>query len=273
MKQAKVFLSHFLIAIGTISACIGAFSWLGGSGYSTKNQIIVGICILFIGVVYAWFQMRPSKSIQILINDSFPLQVEFGDLFEKKGVVVISVNEYFDTIVDNKIIATETIHGKFIDRLFKGRIPELDNKIRKALNNVIAEDASNRVIGKKKRYPLGTCAVIEEGENTYILTALTKFDANNHASIPLSEYGAIIQRIILTAATVANSRPVYIPLLGSGQGGIQKSAQKILSYMISQIEFCPDVSIPKGLHIVVYDSGNKNVNLDNIKRAWLSTVK
>ena len=141
------------------------------------------------------------------------------------------------------------------------------------MNNVIAEEASNRVIGKKKRYPLGTCAVIEEGENTYILTALTKFDANNHASIPLSEYGAIIQRIILTAATVANSRPVYIPLLGSGQGGIQKSAQKILSYMISQIEFCPDVSIPKGLHIVVYDSGNKNVNLDNIKSAWLSTVK
>ncbi len=68
MRQTKVFLSHFLIFIGAI-----------------------------------WFQMRPSKSIQIRINDSFPLQVEFGDLFEKKGVVIISVNEYFDTIVDNRI--------------------------------------------------------------------------------------------------------------------------------------------------------------------------
>ena len=226
MKQTKVFLSHFLIAIGTISACIGAFSWLGGSGYSTKIQIIVGIFILFIGIVYAWFQMRPSKSIQILINDSFPLQVEFGDLFEKKGVVVISVNEYFDTIVDNKIIATDTIHGKFIEQLFKGRISELDKKIEEALNNVKAEDVPNRAVGKQKRYSLGTCAVITEGENTYILVALTKFDANNHASIPLSEYGAIIQEIISIAAAVANSRPVYMPLLGSGQGGIQKSAQK-----------------------------------------------
>lgn len=271
MKQTKVFLSHFLIAIGTISACIGAFSWLGG--YSTKIQIIVGVCILFIGFLYACFQMYPSKSIQIHINDSFPLQVEFGDILEKKGVVVISVNEYFDTIVNNKIIATETIHGKFIERLFKGRVPELDNKIAFALNNVEAEDVPDRAAGKQKRYPLGTCAVITEGENTYILTALTKFDANNHASIPLLEYGAIIQKIISTAATVANSRPVYMPLLGSGQGGIQKSAQKILSYMISQIEFCPNVSIPKGLHIVVYDSGNKSVNLDNIKRAWLSTIK
>ena len=273
MKQTKIFLSHFLIAIGTISACIGAFSWLGGSGYSTKIQIIVGICILFIGIVYACFQMRPSKSIQILINDSFPLQVEFGDLFEKKGVVVISVNEYFDTIVDNKIIATDTIHGKFIEQLFKGRISELDEKIEKALNNVKAEDIPNRAAGKQKRYPLGTCAVITEGENIYILAALTKFDTNNRASIPLSEYGTIIQKIISTVATVANSRPVYMPLLGSGQGDIQKSAQKILSYMISQIEFCPNISIPKGLQIVVYDSGNKSVNLDNIKSAWLSTIK
>ena len=273
MKQTKVFLSHFLIAIGTISACIGAFSWLGGSDYSIKAQIIFGICILSVGVAYACFQMHPSKSIQIHINDSFPLQVEFGDLLEKKGVVVISVNDYFDTIVDHKIIAADTIHGRFIDRIFKGRVPELDNKIETTLNNFEAEDVPYRVSGKQKRYPLGTCAVITEGENTYILTALTKFDANNHASIPLLEYGAIIQKIISTAATVANSRPVYIPLLGSGQGGIQKSAQKILSYMISQIEFCPNVSIPKGLHIVVYDSGNKSVNLDNIKRAWLSTIK
>ena len=236
MKQTKIFLSHFLIAIGTISAFIGAFPWLGVSGYSTKIQIIVSIFILFIGIVYAWFQMCPSKSIQIHINESFPLQVEFGDLFEKKGVVVISVNEYFDTIVDNKIIATDTIHGKFIEQLFKGRISELDKKIEEALNNVKAEDVPNRAVGKQKRYPLGTYAVITEGENTYILVALTKFDANNHASIPLSEYGAIIQEIISIAATVANSRPVYMPLLGSGQGGIQKSAQKILSYMISSVQ-------------------------------------
>ena len=64
-----------------------------------------------------------------------------------------------------------------------------------------------------------------------------------------------------------------MPLLGSGQGGIQKSAQKILFYMISQMEFCPAVSIPKGLHIVVYDSDNMGINLDNIKSAWLSTAK
>ena len=236
-------------------------------------------CIVFVGGIvligtgYALFQMRPSKSIQLLINNSFPLQIEDGDLFAKKGVVIISVNDYFDTIVDNRIIATDTIHGKFIEKFFRGRISELDDKIDTALRSEVPIDVPNRAEGKKKRYPLGTCAVLDEGENTYILAALTKFDENNHAFIPLSEYGTIIQKIIVKASITANSRPVYMPLLGSGQGGIQKSAQRILSYIISQIEFCSNVSIPKGLHIVIYDLSKKGINLDNMKSAWQSAIK
>lgn len=268
MKRAKIFASHFLVAIGAISAFIGAFSWLGSSSYDLTKQIIASVCILFASSIYACFQMRPSKSIKILINDAFPLTVEFGDLFEKKGVVVIPMNDYFDTIVDNKIIATNTIHGMFIERLFKGRASDLDNKITEALKYTTAEDVK-RALGKKKRYPLGTCAVITEGENTYILTALSKFDDDNHASIPLSEYGNIINGVIKQVATIANNRPVYMPLLGSGQGGIQKSAQKILSYTISQIEFCPNISIPKGLHIIIYNLDCNRVNLDNIKSSWI----
>nr|WP_314687949.1 macro domain-containing protein [uncultured Porphyromonas sp.] len=273
MKRIKTFFSHLLVAIGAIAACIGAFSWL--IGYSIIIQIICGLGVLLVGGVYAFFQMYPSKSIQIRINDALPLQIEFGDIFEKKGVVIIAFNDCFDTIVDDKVIATATIHGMFINRLFKERVSDLDRKIEEALSGVQPEDIPNRIHGKKKRYPLGTCAVIkdEESNNTYILAALTKFDANNHASIPLSEYGTIIQKIIMTANREANYRPVYMPLLGSGQGGIQKSAQKILFYMICQIEFCPNISIPKGLHIIVHESANMSINLDDVKSAWLSTIK
>lgn len=267
MRQVKIFLSHFLVAIGAISAFIGAFSWLGNSSYNLREQIIAGVGILFVSSMYALFQMCPSKSIKICINDALPLIIEFGDLFEKKGVVVIPMNDYFDTIVDNKIIATNTIHGMFIERLFKGRVSDLNSKITKALKDTRAENVK-RAQGKIKRYPLGTCAVITEGENTYILTALSKFDDDNHASIPLQEYGNIINGVITQAATIANNRPVYMPLLGSGQGGIQKSAQKILSYTISQIEFCPNISIPKGLHIIIYNLERSRVNLDNIKSSW-----
>lgn len=271
MSVFRVFLSHFLSFIGAISACIGAFSWL--SGHGTVTWIIVGGSIVFAGILYSYFQIRPSKSIQLLINNSFPLQIENGDIFAKKGVVIIPVNDYFDTTVDNRIIAADTIHGRFIEKFFKRKISDLDNKINTALRGEIPTDVPNRAEGKKKRYSLGTCAILDEGENTYILVALTKFDENNHAFIPLSEYGTIIQKIINKSSITANSRPVYMPLLGSGQGGIQKSAQRILSYTISQIEFCSNVSIPKGLHIVIHDLNKKGINLDNIKSVWQSAIK
>lgn len=271
MSVFKVFLSHFLSFIGAISACIGAFSWL--SGHGTVTWIIVGGSIVIAGILYSCFQIRPSKSIQLLINNSFPLQIENGDIFAKKGVIIIPVNDYFDTTVDNRVIAADTIHGKFIEKFFKGRISELNDKIDTALRREVPTDVPYRAEGKTKRYPLGTCAVLAEGENTYILVALTNFDENNHASIPLPKYGTIIQKIIVKASTTANSRPVYMPLLGSGQGGIQKTAQRILSYIISQIEFCSNVSIPKGLHIVISDLNKKGINLDNIKSVWQSVIK
>lgn len=271
MKQLKIFSSHFLSFIGAISAFVGAFSWLKGYGLIACIEFVGGIVL--IGTVYVLFQMYPSKSIKLFINNSFPLQIEDGDLFAKKGVVIIPVNDYFDTTVDNRVIAADTIHGKFIEKFFKGRISELNDKIDTALRREVPTDMPNRAEGKKKRYPLGTCAVLDEGENTYILVALTNFDENNHASILLKEYGAIIRKIINVSATTANSRPVYMPLLGSGQGGIQKSAQRILFYIISQIEFCSNVSIPKGLHIVIYDLNKKGINLDNIKSVWQSVIK
>lgn len=64
-----------------------------------------------------------------------------------------------------------------------------------------------------------------------------------------------------------------MPLLGSGQGGIKKSAQRILFYIISQIEFSTEVSIPEGLHIIIHKLSDKGINLDDIKNTWQTTSK
>ena len=271
MKIAKTFFSHFLIAIGAISAFIGAFSWL--AGYSSSVQLIISFGILIVGVAYALFQIYPPQKIKLFANHSFPIYIEEGDLFNQKGVIIIPFNEYFDTIVDDKIIASNTIHGKFVDKLFKSRIIDLDAKIAHELESIESEENSERAQGNTKRYPLGTCISIEDGGNVYILVALTNFDEHNKASISMQEYGSIIQKVIIKASTIANSRSVYMPLLGSGQGGIKKSAQRILFYIINQIEFSTEVSIPEGLHIVIYKLSDKGINLDDIRNAWQTNSK
>ena len=90
MKIAKNFFSHFLIAIGAISAFIGAFSWL--AGYSSSVQLTISIGILIVGVAYALFQIYPPQKIKLFANHSFPIYIEEGDLFNQKGVIIIPVN-------------------------------------------------------------------------------------------------------------------------------------------------------------------------------------
>lgn len=42
------------------------------------------------------------------------LIVKSGDIFEEDGLRAIAFNEYFDTTVDDKIIAKKSLNGQFI---------------------------------------------------------------------------------------------------------------------------------------------------------------
>ncbi|MCC9872603.1 hypothetical protein HK153_06800, partial [Streptococcus agalactiae] len=42
------------------------------------------------------------------------LIVKSGDIFEEDGLKAIAFNEYFDTTVDDKIIAKKSLNGQFI---------------------------------------------------------------------------------------------------------------------------------------------------------------
>ena len=42
------------------------------------------------------------------------MEVKIGDIFSESDFKVIAFNEYFDTQVDNKIIAESTLNGMYI---------------------------------------------------------------------------------------------------------------------------------------------------------------
>lgn len=48
------------------------------------------------------------------INGS-PLEVKIGDIFEEGELRVINFNEYFDTVVDDKLIAKSSLNGRYIE--------------------------------------------------------------------------------------------------------------------------------------------------------------
>jgi len=67
---------------------------------------------------------------KIYINNSI-VEVKAGDIFKEPGLKAIAFNEYFDTLVDEKIISSTTLNGKFI----KQKITDI-----KSLDELIASD-------------------------------------------------------------------------------------------------------------------------------------
>ncbi|SCN47164.1 hypothetical protein BAZMOX_82608_1 [methanotrophic endosymbiont of Bathymodiolus azoricus (Menez Gwen)] len=71
--------------------------------------------VFFIPVLaYTLYATRSKRKIELSLSDKVKAKIFFGDLFKSNGIIVIPFNECFDTIVDDKIISSKTLHGKFI---------------------------------------------------------------------------------------------------------------------------------------------------------------
>lgn len=266
--MVKCFWNNFIAALAALSsvATLVAFIYKWENNLTTCETIIGGIIILLLCGGYGLYQIKRKKKIELQLGPQFIVTIKEGDLLSCEGVIVIPVNEYFDTIVDDVIIAKNTVHGKFINQFFSDRINELDQKIEDSLNDVNFLTKNNRKNGgKTKKYPLGTCAKIRDGKNCYILLAMTHFDEEDHAYIDTHEFKDVIYELSNYINKHANSRPVYMPLMGTGQSGIKKPAQRILLFILTCLEFMNSNALPKGLNIIIYSGTMKKINLNLIE--------
>ena len=108
--------------------------------------IVVIICIYII----IYFHNYSKEQISFSIGNN-RITIKFGDIFIEDGIIVAGFNEYFDTLVDEKIIEASSINGQVIKR-FINNISSLDKEISNDLNctNNIVETNSNRSEGKKQ---------------------------------------------------------------------------------------------------------------------------
>ncbi|WP_155949984.1 macro domain-containing protein [Prevotella sp. P6B4] len=89
--------------------------------------------------------------------------------------------------------------------------------------------------GYKKKYPLGTCAIIDKDNTHYVLLALTHFDEEDHAYVELSEFGRSISSMCRYLSDKVGDTPVYMPLMGMGMARLNQPAQFILKYTLDTI--------------------------------------
>lgn len=247
--------------IGVFTSFITIFITISDSNKVCAGLIFFSLMVLVF--LYLWYQANQSNSIKLKIK-GLKVNILYGDIFNSKGLKLIPFNEYFDTLVDNTIIAENSLNGKFIKSKYSD-ISILDNQIQEKLNGKPFEFNTERTLGKQNKYKLGT---IVEVENNYLLTAFTHFDNQNRAILSKAEYLLCLDNLWKEINRVYAQRNINIPLLGSGISRIgndlilQDYLEQILnSLKLSDIDNTHDTEI----NIILHESVKQEINLFDIK--------
>lgn len=223
--------------------------------------------ILIIIYLIIWCRANKLTNIDIDIDGS-NVNIKCGDLFSEDGLKTIAFNEYFDTIVDDKIISNKSLNGFFIKKYFSGKIQELDNFIVEKSDelDVINNQVNRRLGGKTVKFKLSTIFVYDE----FILTAFSKFDEHNKATITMPEYIEFLINFWDRVNRVYAQKSVSVPVFGSGITRIKEhkniSDEDLLKIMLwtfklSEMKF----KHPAKLTIVIHKDKIGQINLFNIK--------
>ncbi|MBC7525640.1 MAG: hypothetical protein H7239_14545 [Flavobacterium sp.] len=223
--------------------------------------------ILIIIYLIIWYMANKLTNIDIDIDGS-KVNIKCGDLFSEDGLKTIAFNDYFDTIVDDKIISNKSLNGIFINKYFSGKIQELDNFIIEKSDelDVINKQVNRRLGGKTVQFKLSTIFVYEE----FILTAFSKFDEHNKATLTMPEYIEFLINFWDRVNRVYSQKSVSVPVFGSGITRIKEhkniSDEDLLKIMLwtfklSEMKF----KHPAKLTIVIHKDKIGQINLFNIK--------
>lgn len=242
-------------------------------------SVSVLLAIWLFGVVVVSVYMIHKKRFKILsVNNGHALYLQYGDIFDANEVVdstkrrniVVPVNRCFDTLVDNRIVSAQTVHGIAFSRLYasgKYTVENLSFLIDKSLKNTDYDVLSKKEKpeGKRKRYPVGTVVDLPGYKNEhFFLWALSTFDSNLKAHTSMLEYALAVQKLIESCNADSEGFPIVLPLVGAGLSRTKKEQQDILKYLISAFRI-NRTEINSDIHIVVHNDMKDEIAIMNIK--------
>jgi hypothetical protein len=219
-----------------------------------------------------WIRANYLTNVEIVIDGSTVI-IKSGDLFSEDGFKVIPFNEYFDTVVDENIIASSSLNGIYINNHLSTSVQDLDDFIIKNTDNDDVEDANvNRKLGGKTvKFKLSTVFVY----NDFLLTAFSKFDSHNKAVLTMSEYIEFLINFWDRVNRVYAQKSVSVPIFGSGITRIKEHKNigdedllKIMlwTFKLSEMKF----KHPAKLSIIIHKDKIGKIDLFNLKSTELS---
>jgi putative membrane protein len=214
--------------------------------------------------LYFWYRANHKRTCNFKINNT-NITIKCGDIFKQPDIKIIAFNEFFDTQVDDNIIAANTVNGIYINKYSKGskQLDEIIENESRLQKNVIEKNVLRTFGGKTIRYKLGS--ICPNGE--FFLLAFTRFDKDNRAYISVEDYMLGLIYMWRELDRYYAGKDISLTLLG---GGITRFNDRnitnqelidciLFSFKVSKIKFTSSISI------ILTDSACNELNLYEIR--------
>lgn len=110
-------------SLGSAFAAIQLSEWVGlrlGFAMFDAKVLIVGSLIVALVVFIVqgyWVEGFLCKSVVLPLHGiGSKIRILKGDIFQQEGLTVVHVNDFFDTLVDDIHIASNSLHGKLVKK-------------------------------------------------------------------------------------------------------------------------------------------------------------
>jgi len=250
-----------------------------GLGPSDANRVgFLPFLLLGVLVGSLWFVIDGlfvsgflKRSITLTSNAiDANITVMFGDLFAQDGCKAISVNEFFDSDVDEKHVASRSLHGAMLTQFWPGNTGNWDDQVSHDLSGIPAENTDRPAPGKTRRYAIGTTALASKNGHDFLCVAVTRTCIQSlEASATSDDLQHAVHGLLSKARTVCSGRPLNIPLLGSGLARTGIKPNIIVDLILLAIfEESRARKITGTIRIVLPKNLRDRIDLTTIQKDW-----
>ena len=271
---------NYLATVGAVSTFVTLISFFATAQTIFSNistaAILFGILLVII-FLYLWWSANHKSSVDLRINNT-KVHIAEGDIWElfdeeeekREELSVIAVNDCYDTIVDNRIIAAKSLHGQYIKRIMTaGKLEQLEMRIE---SDPILNRGKNRKpipereCGRKYQYPVGSVLEFD----SYVLAAFTSLDEKNKAYLTSEDYTSFWLRFWENIDEIYAGRTINIPLIGAGISRFRNgkpTKQELMEIMLWTLKISGfhNTYGDKQINFIIYPSDAEEIDFYHIQ--------
>ena len=262
------------MAMGALWLPIEAFEGLSNQDvrvpYSIYllNSFILSILIFLAdGYLISGFLKR---KITILSNSfDTTITVRFGDIFSYHGWTAISVNDFFDSIVDDDLVSRRSLHGAAILQFWRGDSHSWERQVHDDLESLDYEYVPRKK-GNRKKYSIGTTARASASHHDFLFVALSQTNIDDNVTrARVEDLLVAVRGLLVKGRAVCASKPLNIPLLGSGLSRVGIKSEILVDLILAVVFEETKLSKITDSIVIVLPMGRRaEIDLRAISRRW-----